>query len=172
MHFWIDKRSQTCGFGRSRPNASLYGGRIGFGHHPPRRNRRKSWVTPVRSSQSQRTAHLRRHNNHHLQNGMPFSERHEHQHGPHESQSQYSNAQTGLNENQQSMMRLTSMSYNQSPSYANQQHASYQYQSSPQRTQHYPRHSILSNTAPEYSNILQQMWVVHGKAYSSAFNIR
>lgn len=37
MHFWIDKRSQSCGFGRSRVAASLSGGSgIGFGHHPRR----------------------------------------------------------------------------------------------------------------------------------------
>ncbi|XP_055313607.1 uncharacterized protein LOC129574947 isoform X2 [Sitodiplosis mosellana] len=39
MHFWIDKRSQACGFGRAR---------AGFGYdfyHPPRRN--KSMLTPV-----------------------------------------------------------------------------------------------------------------------------
>lgn len=41
MHFWIDKRSQQCGFGRSRVAASLSGaGGSGVGlsfGHPPRR---------------------------------------------------------------------------------------------------------------------------------------
>ena len=40
MHFWIDKRSQSCGFGRARVGASLSncgGVGLGFGHHPPRR---------------------------------------------------------------------------------------------------------------------------------------
>ncbi|KAJ6647203.1 hypothetical protein Bhyg_02423 [Pseudolycoriella hygida] len=36
MHFWIDKRSQSCGFGRARVAASLSGTGIGFGHHPRR----------------------------------------------------------------------------------------------------------------------------------------
>uniref|UniRef100_A0A1A9ZBX6 Uncharacterized protein n=1 Tax=Glossina pallidipes TaxID=7398 RepID=A0A1A9ZBX6_GLOPL len=39
MHFWIDKRSQQCGFGRSRVAASLSGAGgsgLSFGH-PPRR---------------------------------------------------------------------------------------------------------------------------------------
>ncbi|XP_059607854.1 uncharacterized protein LOC132255734 [Phlebotomus argentipes] len=44
MHFWIDKRSQACGFGRARVAASLSG--TGFGYHP-RRPRGKSMVTPV-----------------------------------------------------------------------------------------------------------------------------
>lgn len=46
MHFWIDKRSQSCGFGRARVAASLSGGGIGFGHHP-RRIGGKSMVTPL-----------------------------------------------------------------------------------------------------------------------------
>ncbi|XP_037812805.1 homeobox protein 13 [Lucilia sericata] len=39
MHFWIDKRSPQCGFGRSRVAASLHTGGSGlsFGH-PPRRS--------------------------------------------------------------------------------------------------------------------------------------
>lgn len=38
MHFWIDKRSQQCGFGRSRVAASLShaGSGLSYGH-PPRR---------------------------------------------------------------------------------------------------------------------------------------
>ncbi|GAB0098662.1 uncharacterized protein DMENIID0001_144310 [Sergentomyia squamirostris] len=44
MHFWIDKRSQACGFGRARVAASLSG--TGLGYHP-RRPRGKSMVTPV-----------------------------------------------------------------------------------------------------------------------------
>ncbi|XP_023171375.2 alpha-protein kinase 1 [Drosophila hydei] len=43
MHFWIDKRSQQCGFGRSRVAASLShaGGGLSYGH-PPRRNKSSS----------------------------------------------------------------------------------------------------------------------------------
>ncbi|XP_031622211.1 uncharacterized protein LOC116340114 [Contarinia nasturtii] len=47
MHFWIDKRSQACGFGRARAGfvaASLSGSGYDF-YHPPRRN--KSMLTPV-----------------------------------------------------------------------------------------------------------------------------
>lgn len=36
MHFWIDKRSHTCGFGRARVAASLSGTGLGFGHLPRR----------------------------------------------------------------------------------------------------------------------------------------
>ncbi|XP_053670666.1 uncharacterized protein LOC128720991 [Anopheles nili] len=51
MHFWIDKRSQTCGFGRARVAASLSGGSgLGFGH--PRRVPRKSMVTPIHRFQT------------------------------------------------------------------------------------------------------------------------
>lgn len=46
MHFWIDKRSQSCGFGRARVAASLSGTGIGFGHHP-RRMGGKSMLTPI-----------------------------------------------------------------------------------------------------------------------------
>lgn len=42
MHFWIDKRSQACGFGRSRVAASLSGSGMGFGVHHPRRTHRKA----------------------------------------------------------------------------------------------------------------------------------
>ncbi|KAH8270067.1 hypothetical protein KR018_003464 [Drosophila ironensis] len=40
MHFWIDKRSQQCGFGRSRVAASLShaGGGLSYAH-PPRRSK-------------------------------------------------------------------------------------------------------------------------------------
>lgn len=43
MHFWIDKRSQQCGFGRSRVAASLShaGGGLSYGH-PPRRSKSSS----------------------------------------------------------------------------------------------------------------------------------
>ncbi|KAH8379055.1 hypothetical protein KR009_002816 [Drosophila setifemur] len=43
MHFWIDKRSQQCGFGRSRVAASLShaGGGLSYGH-PPRRAKSSS----------------------------------------------------------------------------------------------------------------------------------
>uniref|UniRef100_A0A182PWG3 Uncharacterized protein n=1 Tax=Anopheles epiroticus TaxID=199890 RepID=A0A182PWG3_9DIPT len=51
MHFWIDKRSQACGFGRARVAASLSGGGgLGFGH--PRRVPRKSMVTPIHRFQT------------------------------------------------------------------------------------------------------------------------
>ncbi|XP_055627291.1 protein couch potato [Toxorhynchites rutilus septentrionalis] len=51
MHFWIDKRSQACGFGRARVAASLSGGGgLGFGH--PRRIPRKSMVTPIHRFQT------------------------------------------------------------------------------------------------------------------------
>lgn len=46
MHFWIDKRSQSCGFGRARVAASLSGTGFDFGH-PPRRIGGKSLVTPI-----------------------------------------------------------------------------------------------------------------------------
>lgn len=46
MHFWIDKRSQSCGFGRARVAASLSGTGLGFGHHP-RRMGGKSMLTPI-----------------------------------------------------------------------------------------------------------------------------
>lgn len=45
MHFWIDKRSQAYGFGRSRVAASLSGSGFDFG--PPRRISRKSVLTPI-----------------------------------------------------------------------------------------------------------------------------
>ncbi|KAH8274319.1 hypothetical protein KR026_009379 [Drosophila bipectinata] len=43
MHFWIDKRSQQCGFGRSRVAASLShaGGGLSYAH-PPRRSKTTS----------------------------------------------------------------------------------------------------------------------------------
>ncbi|XP_016964879.1 GATA zinc finger domain-containing protein 10 [Drosophila biarmipes] len=43
MHFWIDKRSQQCGFGRSRVAASLShaGSGLSYGH-PPRRTKSSS----------------------------------------------------------------------------------------------------------------------------------
>uniref|UniRef100_A0AAG5DRF7 Uncharacterized protein n=1 Tax=Anopheles atroparvus TaxID=41427 RepID=A0AAG5DRF7_ANOAO len=51
MHFWIDKRSQACGFGRARVAASLSGGGgLGFGH--PRRVPRKPMVTPIHRFQT------------------------------------------------------------------------------------------------------------------------
>lgn len=60
MHFWIDKRSQSCGFGRARVSASLSGGTgIGFGHHP-RRIGGKSMVTPIHRYPS---VDFRSHNN-------------------------------------------------------------------------------------------------------------
>lgn len=46
MHFWIDKRSQSCGFGRARVAASLSGTGFDFGH-PPRRIGGKSLVAPI-----------------------------------------------------------------------------------------------------------------------------
>lgn len=46
MHFWIDKRSQTCGFGRARVAASLSGSGFDFGH-PPRRIGGKLLVAPI-----------------------------------------------------------------------------------------------------------------------------
>lgn len=46
MHFWIDKRSQSCGFGRARVAASLSGSGFDFGH-PPRRIGGKSLVAPI-----------------------------------------------------------------------------------------------------------------------------
>ncbi|XP_022216925.2 myb-like protein AA [Drosophila obscura] len=53
MHFWIDKRSQQCGFGRSRVAASLShaGNGLSYGH-PPRRAKSSSCSTmpPVHRS--------------------------------------------------------------------------------------------------------------------------
>ncbi|EDW35073.1 GL25432 [Drosophila persimilis] len=53
MHFWIDKRSQQCGFGRSRVAASLShaGSGLSYGH-PPRRAKSSSCSTmpPVHRS--------------------------------------------------------------------------------------------------------------------------
>lgn len=47
MHFWIDKRSQACGYnGRARVAASLSSG-SSFGFSQPRRFRGKSMVTPI-----------------------------------------------------------------------------------------------------------------------------
>uniref|UniRef100_A0A1B0CP31 Putative conserved plasma membrane protein n=1 Tax=Lutzomyia longipalpis TaxID=7200 RepID=A0A1B0CP31_LUTLO len=72
MHFWIDKRSQACGFGRARVAASLSG--TGFGYHP-RRPRGKSMVTPVHrfpaiqapqsATQRQRQGNHHHHHHHH-----------------------------------------------------------------------------------------------------------
>ncbi|XP_030375334.1 probable serine/threonine-protein kinase DDB_G0280133 [Scaptodrosophila lebanonensis] len=43
MHFWIDKRSQQCGFGRSRVAASLSHAGNGLSYcHPPRRSKSSS----------------------------------------------------------------------------------------------------------------------------------
>ncbi|TMW45295.1 hypothetical protein DOY81_009625, partial [Sarcophaga bullata] len=55
MHFWIDKRSPQCGFGRSRVAASLHTGGSGlsFGHPPRRSLGHKS-----SSSSSANTAHV------------------------------------------------------------------------------------------------------------------
>ncbi|KAH8314908.1 hypothetical protein KR074_011947 [Drosophila pseudoananassae] len=48
MHFWIDKRSQQCGFGRSRVAASLShaGGGLNYAH-PPRRSKTTSCNQPA-----------------------------------------------------------------------------------------------------------------------------
>uniref|UniRef100_A0A1A9WH98 Uncharacterized protein n=1 Tax=Glossina brevipalpis TaxID=37001 RepID=A0A1A9WH98_9MUSC len=54
MHFWIDKRSQQCGFGRSRVAASLSGAGgsgLSFGH-PPRRTGGYKSTTSFNSSMS------------------------------------------------------------------------------------------------------------------------
>uniref|UniRef100_A0A1B0GQE8 Uncharacterized protein n=1 Tax=Phlebotomus papatasi TaxID=29031 RepID=A0A1B0GQE8_PHLPP len=86
MHFWIDKRSQACGFGRARVAASLSG--TGFGYHP-RRPRTKSMVTPVHrfpSIQAPPTApprHQRQGNHNH----------HHHHHHHHHSQQQQQQGQ-------------------------------------------------------------------------------
>lgn len=52
MHFWIDKRSQACGFGRARVAASLSTGSTGLGFGYPRRIRGKSMLTPIHRIQS------------------------------------------------------------------------------------------------------------------------
>lgn len=58
MHFWIDKRSQACGFGRSRVAASLSGSSgVGLGfNHPPRRMANKSVIAPTIHRTPQQTS--------------------------------------------------------------------------------------------------------------------
>lgn len=75
MHFWIDKRSQSCGFGRARVAASLSGSGIGFGHHP-RRMGGKSMLTPIHRFPAVDCRPYRPHRetHHHHQN----NQRHEH----------------------------------------------------------------------------------------------
>ncbi|KAG4070399.1 hypothetical protein HA402_006541 [Bradysia odoriphaga] len=74
MHFWIDKRSQSCGFGRARVAASLSGTGIGFGHHP-RRMGGKSMLTPIHRFPAVDCRPYRPHRETHQNN-----HRHEHEH--------------------------------------------------------------------------------------------
>uniref|UniRef100_A0A1L8DDC9 Uncharacterized protein n=1 Tax=Nyssomyia neivai TaxID=330878 RepID=A0A1L8DDC9_9DIPT len=85
MHFWIDKRSQACGFGRARVAASLSG--TGFGYHP-RRPRGKSMVTPVHRFPATQAppAQRQRQGNH--------NHHHHHHHNHHHSQQIFANQQT------------------------------------------------------------------------------
>lgn len=73
MHFWIDKRSQSCGFGRARVAASLSG--TGFGHHP-RRMGGKSMLTPIHRFPAVDCRPYRPHRETHQNN----QQRHEHEH--------------------------------------------------------------------------------------------
>lgn len=74
MHFWIDKRSQSCGFGRARVAASLSGSGIGFGHHP-RRMGGKSMLTPIHRFPAVDCRPYRPHRETHQNN-----HRHDHEH--------------------------------------------------------------------------------------------
>ncbi|XP_075160947.1 uncharacterized protein LOC142233803 [Haematobia irritans] len=60
MHFWIDKRSPQCGFGRSRVAASLSGAGggagVSFGHPPRRTGGHKSSSAGIHRQQHQQQA--------------------------------------------------------------------------------------------------------------------
>lgn len=95
MHFWIDKRSQTYGFGRARVAASLSGGGLGFGHHP---RRGKPMVTPIHRFQpieSRPYAHRNYQlNNSHQQQQHTSNQQHQsHQQQQHTSNQQHQSHQ-------------------------------------------------------------------------------
>ncbi|XP_058837622.1 uncharacterized protein LOC131693645 [Topomyia yanbarensis] len=100
MHFWIDKRSQACGFGRARVAASLSsGGGLGFGY--PRRIPRKSMVTPIHRFQTVDCTrpHPYRHQPHQLQQ-QPQSQNSTSNHQHYHPQQQSSNNQSHIQHHQ------------------------------------------------------------------------
>ncbi|XP_052873067.1 uncharacterized protein LOC128278381 [Anopheles cruzii] len=124
MHFWIDKRSQACGFGRARVAASLSGGGgLGFGH--PRRVPRKSMVTPIhrfqtvdctrphfyrhqQQSQSQANSSAAATHN----NSSTSSQQHQHQSQSHHQQYHH-NSHHNQNHHQQPVPPVAAQSANQ-----------------------------------------------------------
>ncbi|XP_055596154.1 uncharacterized protein LOC129746505 [Uranotaenia lowii] len=101
MHFWIDKRSQTCGFGRARVAASLSsGGGLGFGY--PRRVPRKSMVTPIHRFQTVDCTrpHLYRHQQQQQQQQQQQTNSSNHQ--QHQQQYHHQQHPTAAGNNQQS----------------------------------------------------------------------
>lgn len=70
MHFWIDKRSHACGFGRARVAASLSGTGLGFGHYPRRMG--------ITKSVDLRPIVHRSHQNHHHDQNQSQSQSHSH----------------------------------------------------------------------------------------------
>ncbi|XP_055530392.1 uncharacterized protein LOC129721635 [Wyeomyia smithii] len=104
MHFWIDKRSQACGFGRARVAASLSGGGgLGFGH--PRRIPRKSMVTPIHRFQTVDCTrpHPYRHQQQQQQQqsqSQTNNSHHQHYHHSQQPQQQSSNNQSHIQHHQ------------------------------------------------------------------------
>lgn len=62
MHFWIDKRSHTCGFGRARVAASLSGTGLGFGHLPRRMGGNRVERSFFRGSRAEKYDDFRKNN--------------------------------------------------------------------------------------------------------------
>lgn len=177
MHFWIDKRSQTCGFGRARVAASLSGTGLGFGHHP-RRIGGKSMVTPVHRFQSVdcRPYVQRQSQSHH----------HNHQNLSQQQNSQQSHSQQSTHHHQQASAQQAHHNHHQTHQTAHATHQTHQahhpthqhYQSSPPRSQHYvcnlqmpsqqtqphlSRHTEASATPhrdPAECNLLHQMYII------------
>ncbi|XP_037940097.1 transcription factor kayak [Teleopsis dalmanni] len=88
MHFWIDKRSQQCGFGRSRVAASLSGAGTGLGFgHPPRR----IGGNKIPSIHRQQQQHLQ-----HNQSSQNYQQHYQHHHHHPQTQQQQSNNSTTI----------------------------------------------------------------------------
>ncbi|XP_049295026.1 dual specificity tyrosine-phosphorylation-regulated kinase 1A [Anopheles funestus] len=120
MHFWIDKRSQACGFGRARVAASLSGGGgLGFGH--PRRVPRKSMVTPIHRFQT-------------VDCGRP------HIHRQQQSQQQQPHPQPQSNPSVPGTHYSSTQSQQSSAHQHQQPHHPHQSHADPQHHRHHPHH--------------------------------
>ncbi|XP_062562931.1 uncharacterized protein LOC134226281 [Armigeres subalbatus] len=137
MHFWIDKRSQACGFGRARVAASLSGGGgLGFGH--PRRIPRKSMVTPIHRFQT-------------VDCTRPHLYRHQQQQ---QAQSQNSNHHQHYNQQQQQQHHQTSN---------NQSHIQH-HQAQLHSSGHYNQHNSIVPPSSHHSQVLSQNHQPHHQA--------